>query len=50
MTCSICNGTGETLATGNDDDMVPNEYLPCDHCIGTGVEPPDLAEDPPFVV
>jgi len=52
MKCSDCNGTGEVLYVGNDDDLIPNEYLPCDHCIGTGVEPPedDLAEEPLLVV
>lgn len=35
--CSICRGNGkiEVLVMGTDTDMVT-----CDHCDGTGIEPP----------
>ncbi len=38
--CSKCHGPGAVVYPGQDQD----EYGPCDHCCGTGVEPVPWAE------
>ena len=44
MLCTVCNGQKEFLQPGADmGEPCQDEWVPCEHCSGTGVEPPDLA-------
>ena len=44
MLCKVCKGQKEVLVCGTDvGEPCPDEWAPCEHCDGTGVEPPDLA-------
>ena len=42
MKCTICNGIRKVCYEPREYDQDPGGETPCEHCSGTGVEPPDL--------
>ena len=40
MDCTICNGIGEVYSQPREYDQDPGGWAPCEHCNGTGTEPP----------
>ena len=41
MDCEICNGRGEVYSQPQGLEQDPGGWAPCEHCSGTGVEPPE---------
>ena len=42
MICKVCGGTGEVVIPPTMEQ--PEDAVPCDRCLETGVEPPDAPE------